>query len=162
MKRAALVPAFLSIAMLAGCGVGDAGRWIVDTSLRSAYGCSLLVSSDQSAVSSGDVARRPEPLRVRDRSIVAARTIEPVAPPVVAIAEETERESVEIAEIPISRDLTSIRAAGTRHPRSVYRVARSGQPRFTIRVARPELPRYEFPAPLCPSSKTSLGVSLGV
>ena len=155
MKRAALVLAFLSIAILAGCGVGDAGRWIVDTSLRSAYGCSLLVSSDQSAVSAGDVAQRPDPLRVSDRSIVAARVVEPAAQPLaVATAEGTERESVEIAEVPISRDLTSIPAAGTRHPRSVYRVAHdSGQPRFTIRVSRPEMPRYSFPAPPCPSSK---------
>ncbi|HEY0592782.1 MAG TPA: hypothetical protein VGF40_13510 [Thermoanaerobaculia bacterium] len=152
MKRAALPLAFLSMALLAGCGVGDAGRWIVNTSLRSAYGCSLMISSDQSAEDAGDVAKRPEPLQVRDRSIVVAKDASEEAPPVLAVNRQPRDEAaVEIAEVPISRDLSSIRGKGTRSPRAFYRYARAiDAPRFHFHISRPETP--ERPITVCPSS----------
>jgi hypothetical protein len=152
MKRAALALAFLSIALLAGCGVGDAGRWIVNTSLRSAYGCSLMISSDQSAENAGDVAKRPEALEVRDSAIVLAKTTEAESAPVVSATLQPRREvAVQIAEVPISRDLSSIQGKGTRSSRASYRYARTTDaPRFHIRVSRPETP--ERSTTVCPSS----------
>lgn len=152
MKRAALALAFLSIALLAGCGVGDAGRWIVNTSLRSAYGCSLMISSDQSADNAGDVAKRPEPLQVRDRAIVLAKNTEPEPAAVLSAGMQPRREeAVQVAAVPISRDLSSIRGKGTRSPRAFYRYARAVEaPRFHIRVSRPVTP--ERSTTICPSS----------
>lgn len=154
MKRAAPALAVLSIAVLAGCGAGDAGRWIVDTTLRSAYGCSLMISSDQSGEHAGDLAKRPEPLQVRDHAIVVAEKKTGPVPAVSAVSASLKQgqESVEIAAVPISRDLSSIRAKGTRSQRAVYRYARAvDAPRFHIRVARPETP--ERSSTICPSSK---------
>lgn len=153
MKRAALALAVLSIALLAGCGVGDAGRWIVDTSLRSAYGCSLLISSDQSAANAGDVARRPEPLKVRDHAIVAAKGSEAAPAVIAARLDEVRNDAVEIAAVPISRDISSIRGKGTRSSRAVYRIARVTEPRLHIRVSRPVPTDRPAEITICPSTK---------
>lgn len=147
MRRASLALAFLSIAALAGCGVGDAGRWMVTASLRSAYGCSLMISSDQAAVERGELAQRPEPLRVNDPSIVAARS-SATTPERVVLARAIDREpEVEIASLPISRDLTSIRQPGTRRVRSVVRMAvlpRAGVRRVQATVPEPPAVPYQF------------------
>jgi hypothetical protein len=156
MKKGVLVLAFLCAAAFAGCGVGDAGRWIVDTSLRSAYGCSLLVSSDQSAMTQGDVARRPEPLSVSDPSVVLASAA--ATPQRVVRTEERERiaaSEIEIAALPVSRDLSSIRGAGTLHHRVAVRVAdarRSG--RVFVFASRPLPPPPPVGHPEgCPGKK---------
>ena len=156
MKRAALAIAFLSATALAGCGVGDAGRWMVTASLRSAYGCSLMISSDQAAVERGDLAQRPAPLRVKDPSIVAARSSATKAAPeriVRALAVDSEPE-IEIASLPISRDLSSIRQPGTRRERSVVRMAvlpRAGIRRVHITIPEPPAAPYQFT--ICTGSK---------
>jgi hypothetical protein len=154
MKRAALGLAILSAAALSGCGARDAGRWLVDASLRSAYGCSLLVSSDQAAGGGGELAQRPEPLIVQDPSIVASRLPSPRrAVAKTERAAETEP-AVEIAELPISRDLSSFRAAGTLSSRSAVRMAHL--PRAAplwIQVAAPEPLPPPLPFGVCPGTR---------
>ncbi len=154
MKRSALGPAFLSVALLAACGVGDAARWIVDTSLRSASGNAPTISSSQSAGNASDEAKRPEPLRVSDRAIVAARNPEAEAARAVATSHRPRREeAVEIAAVPISRDLSSIRGKGTRSEHSFYRYASARDGRFYIHVRKPETPARPAATTTCPNTK---------
>ncbi len=152
MKRAALVLAFLSAVALSGCGVRDAGRWLVGTSLRSAYGCSLLVSSDQMPATAGELAQRPQPLVVTDSSIVASLSgPEPKRGDIGP--KRNAGPPVEIAELPISRDLSSMRPPGTMRARTDVRFAELRRaPRLRIHVARPEAPP-SFQAGGCPSGK---------
>jgi hypothetical protein len=155
MKRALLILAFLSALSLAGCGVGDAGRWLVTTSLRAAYGCSLLVSSDQAAVTAADRERRPQPLLVADPSIVRSTPgANPSVERIAAVDAPLADSRVEIAELPISRDLSSIDGAGTRRSYAFVHVAQA--PRAAgvrVYVARPELPHFPSDVSVCPGTK---------
>ena len=138
MKRRSLAVAFLAAAIFTACGAGDAGRWVVTASLRTAYGCSLMISSDQAADPSA-LAERPAPL-VIDEASVALAPATPEKTVVLAGTQPTrESESVEIAELPISRDITSIRPAGTRKALPSIRLASVRRPvPFRFYVPRPE------------------------
>jgi hypothetical protein len=97
-----------------------------------------MVSSVQAADPSA-LAERPAPLVIDESPVAVA--IAPANAVIPAVSTESAQEagSVEIAELPISRDLSSIRPAGTRKALPSIRVAsmRRATP-FRFHVPRPE------------------------
>lgn len=103
MKRSAPLLAIGGLILAAGCGAGEAGGRIASILAQAAQKCALQLAANHARVDAGATAARPPALAVADVETVAP------APKRAVLAAREATPQREIAPIPISRDLSSIR-----------------------------------------------------